>query len=95
MRGMDFIKSTEIYYFSGTGNSLHVARELQRRIPETNLIPIVSLLNNTVIETNGETVGFVFPIHFSAIPIPVEKFINKLDLNSAKYVFVIHDFRLF
>ena len=58
--------STEIYYFSGTGNSLHVARELQKRIPETNLIPIVSLLNNNVIETNGETVGFVFPIHFSA-----------------------------
>jgi len=25
--------STEIYYFSGTGNSLHVARELKRRFP--------------------------------------------------------------
>ena len=79
--------STEIYYFSGTGNSLHVARELQKRIPETNLIPMVSLLNKDVIETNGETVGFVFPIHFSAIPVPVKQFIKKLDLRSAKYVF--------
>jgi len=84
-----FSMSTEIYYFSGTGNSLHVARELQKRIPETNLIPIVSLLNKDVIEINGETLGFVFPIHFTAIPIPVRNFIKKLDLKSAKYVFAI------
>ncbi len=25
--------STEIYYFSGSGNSLHVAKELQKRTP--------------------------------------------------------------
>ena len=51
----------EIYYFSGTGNSLYVAKELQKRIPETNLIPIVSLLSKDIIKTDGETVGFVFP----------------------------------
>lgn len=81
--------STEIYYFSGTGNSLHVAKELQKRIPETNLIPIVSLLNKDVIETNGETVGFIFPIHGMTVPIPVKKFIKKLDLKSTKYIFAI------
>ena len=81
--------STEIYYFSGTGNSLHVARELQKRIPETNLISIVSLLNKDVIKTKAETVGFVFPILFTAIPIPVKNFIKKLDLKSTKYIFVI------
>ena len=31
----------EIYYFSGTGNSLHAARELKRRLPDTTLVPIV------------------------------------------------------
>ena len=64
---------TEIYYFSGTENSLHVAKELQKRIPKANIIPIVSLLNKDVIETKGETVGFVFPIYFTAIPIPERK----------------------
>lgn len=34
----------DIYYFSGTGNSFHVAKELQKRVPEVNLIPIVSLI---------------------------------------------------
>jgi len=40
----------EIYYFSGTGNSLYVGKELQKRIPEAHLIPIVSLLNKDIIE---------------------------------------------
>jgi ferredoxin len=79
----------EIYYFSGTGNSLYVTKELQKRIPESNLIPIVSLLKRHVIETNGDTVGFVFPIHGMTIPIPVKKFIKKLDLKSTKYIFSI------
>jgi flavodoxin len=28
--------TTEIYYFSGTGNSLYVAKELQKLIPEAD-----------------------------------------------------------
>ncbi len=81
--------STEIYYFSGTGNSMHVARELQKRIPETNLIPIVSLLDNDVVITKGETVGFVFPLYLTTVPAPVRRFLKKLDLKSAKYVFSV------
>lgn len=81
--------TTEIYYFSGTGNSLHVAKELQKRIPETRLVPMVSLLNQDVIETKGETVGFVFPIHFMTVPLNIKSIIKKLDLTSAKYIFAI------
>lgn len=81
--------STEIYYFSGTGNSLHVAKEIEKRISETTLIPMVSLLNNDVIETNGETVGFVFPVHFTTVPMIVKSIIKKFDLKSAKYIFAV------
>jgi len=45
--------TTEIYYLSGTGNSLHVAKELQKRIADTELIPISSLKNNDGIKTKG------------------------------------------
>ena len=81
--------STEIYYFSGTGNSLYVARELQKRIPDSIIIPIVNLLNKKVIQTQGEAVGFVFPVHALAIPIVVKKFIKKTDLESSEYLFAI------
>lgn len=81
--------SVEIYYFSGTGNSLHVAKELQKRIPQTSLIPIISLSNKNTIPTNGETVGFVFPIHFTSVPMIVKSIIKKFDLKSAKYIFAV------
>ena len=81
--------STEIYYFSGTGNSLHVARELQKRISEVKLIPIISLVSKESVRTNGETVGFVFPHYASSLPKIVHTFIEKLDLGSARYLFAI------
>jgi ferredoxin len=80
---------TIIYYFSGTGNSLYVARELQKRIPETDLIPMVRLLHNDVIVPNGTTVGVVFPIHLTTDPIPVINFMQKVDVQSATYLFAI------
>ncbi len=81
--------STEIYYFSGTGNSLHVAKELQKRIPETELIPIVSLLDKDVLKTSGQTLGFVFPVHALTIPVAVKKFLRKIDPTSAEYIFAV------
>jgi len=83
------LMSTEIYYFSGTGNSLHVARELQKRIPETKRVPIVSLVNRETVTTNGTTVGFVFPHYSSSLPKIVHTFIEKISLGSAKYLFAI------
>jgi NAD-dependent dihydropyrimidine dehydrogenase PreA subunit len=81
--------STEIYYFSGTGNSLHVAKELQKRIPEAKLIPIIGLVDKECVTTNGDTVGFVFPHYASSLPKLVQAFIEKLDLGSASYRFAI------
>jgi ferredoxin len=81
--------SIEVYYFSGTGNSLHVARELQRRIPEAHLTPIVSLLRNGTIKTSADAVGFVFPNFCLTTPIPVHDFLEKADLTSARYIFAI------
>ncbi|MDI9438270.1 MAG: EFR1 family ferrodoxin [Euryarchaeota archaeon] len=81
--------NTEIYYFSGTGNSLHAARELRKRITETELIPIVSLLDRNIIKTNADTVGFIFPIHLAMAPAPVIEFVKKMDLKSAEYIFAV------
>lgn len=79
----------ELYYFSGSGNSLYVARELQKRIPKTTLIPIVSLFYKENIENDAEIVGFVFPIHLTMVPFIVRKFINIFSLKSAEYIFAI------
>jgi len=81
--------NTEIYYFSGTGNSLHVAKELQKCLPEAKLIPMVSLLDREVIKTEAEAVGFIFPLYLTTAPFPVREFFKKLDLKNSKYFFAI------
>ena len=82
--------NTEIYYFSGTGNSLYVARELQKKIPNSSLIPIINLLNKkAAIKTNTEVMGLVFPVHALTVPIAVKRFIKKADLSTTEYIFAI------
>ena len=81
--------TTEIYYLSGTGNSLHVAKELQKRIDDTELISLSSLKNNDRIKTKGDTVGFVFPVHFMTAPKIVFRLLEKLDIQTAEYIFLI------
>ncbi len=78
-----------IYYFSGSGNSFFVARELQRRLPDSEMIPMVSLLSLERIVPEAETVGFVFPVHCSTLPVPVKQFLTKVELNSTPYLFAV------
>lgn len=79
----------EVYYYSGTGNSLHVAQELQMRLPEVILTPIVRLLHDDTIRTSAHTIGFVFPNFCLTVPIPVHDFLARADLASAEYIFAL------
>ncbi|MDY6874370.1 MAG: EFR1 family ferrodoxin [Chloroflexota bacterium] len=80
---------TTIYYFSGSGNSLFIARELQKRAPDSSLVPMVSLLHQEHIMAESEIVGFVFPVHCTTLPVPVKEFLTKLDVTSTHYLFVL------
>jgi hypothetical protein len=79
----------EIYCFSGTGNSLHAAHELMKRLPNATLIPIVRLLNEERIVSNGTKVGLVFPLHGLTAPVAVRRLLKKADLGSASYLFAL------
>jgi Pyruvate/2-oxoacid:ferredoxin oxidoreductase delta subunit len=79
----------EIFTFSGTGNSLHVARELALRLPDTSLIPIMGIVGKEEVNTRADVVGLVFPIHALTVPWPVRTFLEKADFGSASYIFAI------
>jgi len=81
--------STIIYYFSGTGNSFVVARDLAEKT-HGNLISISSVMNKDRIRTDAQVIGIVFPVHgISRIPSIVERFVGKLDDVSSKYIFAV------
>jgi ferredoxin len=81
--------SIRLYYFSGTGNSLFVARELHRRFPDSELIPIVKALNNRLFATECECVGFIFPSLGMTIPIAVKSFVDRIVAKDTTYYFAI------
>lgn len=81
--------NTEIYYFSGTGNSLYVAKELQKRLPGSGLIPVVSVLRKERIKTSAQTLGIVFPLQGPTFPVAVKFLLERIDLSGVKYIFAV------
>ena len=80
---------TTIYYFSGTGNSLHTAKCLKEKLDSCELLPIASLIKQDSIIATSEKVGFIFPVYTWSLPKIVYDFIEKIDLSNAKYIFAV------
>lgn len=71
-----------IFYFSGTGNSLYIAKLLGEKTGE-RVISIgeeVTKGNYTFSLEHDENVGFVYPVHAFGPPSIVIRFIKKLNL---------------
>jgi ferredoxin/flavodoxin len=80
--------AVDVYYFSGTGNSLVVARDIAEKTCG-KLISISSVMNKDRIETDANVI-VVFPVYgIFRIPSIVERFVGKLDNISSKYIFAV------
>ena len=80
--------SIEIYYFSGTGNSLTVARDIAEKT-HADLIPIASQVDKESITTHADVIGIVFPVYYGDAPFIIRRFAEKLDNINNKYIFAI------
>ncbi|HEY5587298.1 MAG TPA: EFR1 family ferrodoxin [Ruminiclostridium sp.] len=75
-----------IYYFSGTGNSLAVARKIAYQLGETKLLKI-QYDQNEIDTTQYDRVGIVFPVYYYQMPVLVENFVKKLIMKKKQYKF--------
>ncbi len=75
-----------IYWFSGTGNSLAVARRLSAAFDGACLVPIAS--QDGVARPEG-VVGVVCPVYFEGLPLIVQEFLARLDARAATYSFLV------
>ncbi|MBC9786182.1 4Fe-4S binding protein [Heliobacterium chlorum] len=78
-----------IYYFSATGNSLHVSKSIAEILGDCALLSIPSLRQCETITADSEMVGFVFPLYYFGIPPMVSEFIQKIRMEKVKYSFVV------
>lgn len=82
----------KIYYFSGTGNSLAVARDVCRAL-EGTLIPIPDIIHRqTCVDPAAEVIGIVFPVYYETcggLPLIVRRFVSFLTNIETSYIFGI------
>ena len=80
--------SATIYYFSGTGNSYNIAKNICDGLENSKLINIAKL-HSLNCDYASETIGIVFPLYYFGIPIIVDEFLLQLNIPENAYVFVI------
>ncbi len=83
--------TTEIFYFSGTGNSLVVARDISGRL-NGKLNSMAALLNTETISSAADVIGIIFPVHNvvnGGVPFIVRNFLSKLEMAAPAYVFAV------
>lgn len=75
-----------IYYFSGTGNSYAVARDIADSI-NAEILSIPATIRTEKVIISADVVGFVFPDYHSSLPNIVKQFINKINRFDEQYIF--------
>lgn len=75
-----------ILYFSGTGNSLAVARQLAERLNEP-LLPLIEAVGQDL--TNEKRIGLVFPTYDFNLPPVVRTLVPQLHISPQSYVFAV------
>lgn len=72
--------SIKIYYFSGTGNSFIVARDIAKKV-DADILSIPKILDSDRIHIDADVLGIVFPSYLaplSGLPLIVERFVKKI-----------------
>ncbi|NVM46816.1 MAG: 4Fe-4S binding protein [Candidatus Lokiarchaeota archaeon] len=80
---------TTIYYFTGTGNSLKLAKDLSEKLNESELVPIAKVWEDDHHASSSENVGLVFPLYYAGLPKIVYDFLTKIDLAKSNYFFTV------
>ena len=78
--------AADIYYFTGTGNSLAMAQQIGAGITDAKLISIPQAMSQERIEAK-DILGIVCPIYMYNIPWIVADFIKKI--KKAPYIFIV------
>jgi len=78
-----------IYYFTGTGNTLAVARQLAAELGDTKLIPLRRAVNPRGIPVDADVLGIAFPVYFLDMPAVVRDFVRTLRFTGSPYIFGI------
>jgi ferredoxin len=79
-----------IYYFSGTGNSLKLAKDLAKELDDAQLIDIATVKDQN--KVTAKSIGIVFPVYIWGLPLIVKRFVEQLEIPADAYLFAIANY---
>ena len=77
-----------IYYFTGTGNSLQIAEHLAEKIGECSISKIAGYGGEKI---EGEVLCIVYPVYNWGIPLIIRDFLNKLNIDESTMIYAVAD----
>jgi ferredoxin len=80
--------STAIFYFSGTGNCLKVARDLARELGDADIFNIAKVIDKEI-DLTADRIGIIYPVYMFGMPLIVTRFVRQLKAAQNKYIFAI------
>ncbi len=78
-----------IYYYSGSGNSLSVAKQVARKLGSTDVISIYNLREDATVPETYRRVGIVTATWFVRPPRIVKEICEKMSIQRKQRVFII------
>jgi ferredoxin len=78
-----------IVYFTGTGNSLAVARLLAARLPHPTIISVNEMLRRSLFTLRTDTCAFVFPVYCQNAPEIVQRLVRQIEFPANAHIFAI------
>jgi ferredoxin len=84
--------STVIYYFTGTGNSLKIAKDIAEKLGDATLIPVAQAVTRASIDPGADAVGIVFPVYMWGMPLIMSDFVKKLAVKNNAYIFGVTNY---
>lgn len=78
---------TILFWFSGTGNSLAIARDLAAALDNAELVPIIKVMAGTI--PTADKIGIIFPVYAFGLPGIVSEFLRKMPVQADTYYFTV------
>ena len=78
-----------IIYFTGTGNSLAVARSLAGKLTGTNIVSVSSILAHPGFTVVSDTCGIIFPVYCQDAPEIVKRAVGSIKIPASTYVYAV------
>ena len=80
-----------LYYFTGTGNSLYMAKELAKGLRSSQEVALQPIAKDMKLQQplEDDQIGIIYPTYFLDAPDIIYDFIDQLRLKVSNYVFLL------